>query len=868
MKNVLFSVILLMLTAAISADVSAQITKQKGIQKSSDNLAVNKDESVGFNRIEAVSDGNGVLIKWETTFENDNLGFNIFRLNGRSAVKVNRNLVPGTYLRIGNNPKQGDQYVFFDPEGTFNSVYRIENFSIGKRNHASPLFYPRFENNLVNAGAASSEALQRASREARPVRVEKNPVLPDELKNEIAAASLPADFETQRWVAAQPGVKIGVREQGIYRVTVAELQAAGFDTNADSDNWQLYLNGIEQAINVIDGEYIEFYGNGVDTIDTEINIYFLVVGNQAGKRMGNTIRRGIGGNVIGRNYEYSLFRKERSIYVSTVLNGNTENFFGGVISNTTPAVVNFDLSGLDFSTAKATMEVTIQGLTLSAHSVRVRINGETLDNVNGTNRNLFSASLGIPLAFLQNGTNTIEFLSLGGPSDINLVGSIGLKFLRLYEADDNELSFYTRNLRYTEVGGFTSPNVRVFDVTFPDAPTLITNASIEPTNKEGTQYMVGLPAHRLRQMFAVEDSAVKQAHSIVANNPSTLSATENEAELVIITHGDWLTEANVWAQYRENDGFSVVVADVQDVFDEFDYGLDGSKAISQFLQYTQSNWQTAPDYVFLMGDATFDPKNYSGEGFHSYIPIRLVDTLYEETGSDEAMADFNNDGLSEVAVGRITARVPQDVTDIYNKVVSFEADIDQAPARGSLCASDNPIGYDFGQLCNTVQSQLPGSIPTSHINRSDVNARTNLLAAMSEGRYLVNYSGHGSTGFWAVNGFFNINDAAALTNQEDLSIFTMLTCLNGYFIRPVTDSLSETLMKSNGGGAVATWSSSGSTTPDVQQVMATRFFNQLGNNQNMSRIGDLVQDAKANLVGGADVRRSWVLLGDPTLKVK
>lgn len=95
----------------------------------------------------------------------------------------------------------------------------------------------------------------------------------------------------------------------------------------------------------------------------------------------------------------------------------------------------------------------------------------------------------------------------------------------------------------------------------------------------------------------------------------------------------------------------------------------------------------------------------------------------------------------------------------------------------------------------------------------------------------------------------------------------MLTCLNGYFIHPVNNGLSESLLKKSNGGAVAAWSSTGLTTPDIQEVMARRFFKQLGIGA-MNRIGDLITDSKTVVTGGRDVRLSWVLLGDPTLKVR
>jgi len=50
-------------------------------------------------------------------------------------------------------------------------------------------------------------------------------------------------------------------------------------------------------------------------------------------------------------------------------------------------------------------------------------------------------------------------------------------------------------------------------------------------------------------------------------------------------------------------------------------------------------------------------------------------------------------------------------------------------------------------------------------------------------------------------------------------------------------------------------------------VMGLRFFNQVSAG-NMTRIGDLIKDAKGAIPGGSDVRLSWALVGDPTLKVR
>jgi len=108
-----------------------------------------------------------------------------------------------------------------------------------------------------------------------------------------------------------------------------------------------------------------------------------------------------------------------------------------------------------------------------------------------------------------------------------------------------------------------------------------------------------------------------------------------------------------------------------------------------------------------------------------------------------------------------------------------------------------------------------------------------------------------------------------LSNGNNLSVFTLLTCLNGYFVQPAIgfESLAEVLLKAQNGGAAAVWASTGETTPDIQEIMATRFYQQLALG-NIKRLGDLVNDAKTVVNAGRDVRLSWVLLGDPMLKVR
>jgi hypothetical protein len=75
-------------------------------------------------------------------------------------------------------------------------------------------------------------------------------------------------------------------------------------------------------------------------------------------------------------------------------------------------------------------------------------------------------------------------------------------------------------------------------------------------------------------------------------------------------------------------------------------------------------------------------------------------------------------------------------------------------------------------------------------------------------QFLFNYMGHGSVEIWKGN-FFTSSDARALTNSPRLSFFVSMTWLNGFFQDIYTESLAEALIRSQQGGAVAVWASSG-----------------------------------------------------------
>ncbi len=854
MKKIMATACLVVFSLLINSSAAAQtVNFDKKTRKT-------VDSSVKFAAVEAVSDGAGVFLKWQTESETKNSGFLVYRVSGDERKLVSTSLIAGGFLQNGQEKTVGGDYSFFDAEGDLNSIYVIESIGADGRKSLTDQITPIYSNDVPEGKAAKSAAAD--DNQPNSLIESEELIYPKDLGAFSKTAQEVNSLDTHRFVVGQPGVKIGVKKEGLYRVTRAELQAAGFNVSVNSNLWQLYLNGVEQAIIVGgNGDYIEFYGKGIDTPESDTRIYNLIAGTANGKRVGSLFLRAISANVAAVNYNQFYTLKERTTYIySQILNGEKENFFGRVVGSA-GATINFNLSAVSFEAPEARLEVNLQGATSNAHSIKVNINGTDLTApIVGSGLISLQGTFTIPTQYLRNGVNQLNLTATTG---VSLFESLRVDNSRRYVADQNRLLFYTQNYKATKVEGFSSSNIRVFDTS--DASNIKIFYGLK-TESNGTTFSVNLPANRGRTAMAVENSGLLTADSLVYNEPSTLATRTNAAELVIISHKSLIAQAETWAAYRRAQGTTVKVIDVADVDDEFNYGITGAAAIRGFLQYAVGNWQTAPKYALFVGDASSDPRNYLGNGNFNLVPTKLVDTVYTETGSDEALADFNDDGLAEVAVGRIPARTPAEVTNALAKVTKFEQTIAQAPSRGALFASDLPDGYDFAGLSQRLADQLPGSVAKTYINRSQGDAAA-LVAAMNQGKFLVNYSGHGNVSVWAAPAFFQTSNIAQLTNSDRLSLFTMLTCLNGYFIQPTGDSLSETLLKTSTGGAAAVWSSTGLTTPDIQETMGTRFYQQVAAG-NITRLGDLITDAKTTINSGRDVRLSWVLLGDPMLKMK
>jgi len=1016
----------LLWSLAPGAALSVHARRAQPAQRAHDRQAANITLA-RTSEVKVTAGPNGVLIEWRTSFELDNLGFNVYREQDGARTQVNPAIIAGSALIVGQGTPlyAGYGYQWFDANGSINSRYYLEDIDLkGAKTLNGPFdpvwndSLPRSQQAKMISDVAAAQAVATSQMGGPAGTFEKAAAVPDAIQDQWA-------------IAAQAGLKIGVKQDGWYRVTQPEMIAAGF-TPGEAANLRLFVDAREIPIEVskssgaLDAnDFLEFYGTGLDLLTTDTHVYYLINGSHAGLRVPlfgelqvdtiptssplpspiaqstNNVRTFSGGASFGnissgvtaekseptnellvvdksrhgsvtyvessnppgppsdandpqpaarkakdvgpemaptkkeinptaaavratspntprlktktkshrrgrkshrkhsrrgprRNHVlvpatstagflYDVQLKERFVYFSSLLNGAAENYFGGSLL-TPPTTKVLKVTNLQTdSQATAFLRIGLQGSSMQAHLVNVLVNDVMVGTMSFNLQQYAEQTFNLTVAQLHEGDNEIKFVIAGDSGDHSLYSYARLTYPRTFRAGSDTLSFALRSTQSAKIDGFTTPNVRVLDISNPNSVQEV-HAAAETA---GARFSITVPATGTkgkgsRTLLALAANSCLHPASLVFNQASTLndaSNLNNGADLLIIAEKSFIpsltsvlpgTTTSLKA-LRESQGYTVKVVDVEDVFDEFSYGMHTPQAITDFLALAEANWVKKPKYLLLVGDASYDPRNYEGGGNFDLVPTKLIDTVFMETGSDDTLTDFDGDGIPEVPTGRLPVRTVAEANLILSKIVNF---LPSNVPQSALMVADAQGSYFFNfeqaneQLIPLLPANMQASVQRVYRAQqpSDATARANIISKFNSGAALVNYSGHGNVNAWTGPPIFTTADAMALTNGNKLSLVIVMDCLNGYFVAPPIDCISEALMKAPNGGAVASFSSSGLTIPIGQHEMGQQLFNLLYNGPPIA-LGDATRQAKA-ATNDLDVRRTWILFGDPTMKIR
>jgi hypothetical protein len=240
-------------------------------------------------------------------------------------------------------------------------------------------------------------------------------------------------------------------------------------------------------------------------------------------------------------------------------------------------------------------------------------------------------------------------------------------------------------------------------------------------------------------------------------------------------------------------------------------------------------------------------------------------------------ARLDDDPLPDVAVGRLPARTPAQVTTAVQKILAYESDLGTpADWRRQVLAVADSSESSFRQDAQTFLDLLPADMTTDLFAPApgQENGGTETVGRVQAGDFVVAYFGHGSVTQWGKDQLFTVDNAAGLTNRDRLPILLNFTCLTGLFTHPTVESLTEALLWQPGGGAIASLASTSLTLADNQGDLSASLAANLfapAPDALPLRLGDAFLAAQRQLptqgANALDVLNTFLLFGDPALVV-
>jgi hypothetical protein len=473
----------------------------------------------------------------------------------------------------------------------------------------------------------------------------------------------------------------------------------------------------------------------------------------------------------------------------------------------------------------------------------------------------------IPPGVLLEGDNTLRIENVGDTGaaySLVFLDRYALSYPRVLAAEAGVLEGTFRHFGEAEITGLAS-GAALLDVT-QEPPRWLSGA-------RGTGLRFSAEARH--SYLAVSPEAVLRPQ-VTPASPATLQSPDNGAEYLLLAPRAFLdldSTARLLDQRRAQ-GLSARGVAIEDVFDEFGHGEPSPQAVKEFLAYAYHVWpEPSLRYVLLLGDATYDPRDYLGTGTPNLVPAYPLHSTFLATVSDPAYAAVNGDDiLPDLAIGRLPAQTPEQARVMIDKVLAYEGAGLNLDGPAVLVADNPDLAGDFEADADWLASGVLAERDPQKIYLSRLGAATRptIVDAFDRGASLMSYIGHGAILLWASENVFNFSDVDTLSTQPQQPLVMMMNCLNGYFHYPYLDSLAEALVKADGKGAIATFAPSGMSVNGPANLYHQALLAEIVSGRHQ-RLGDAVLAAQAvyaDTGASPELLALFHLFGDPALVIR
>ena len=724
--------------------------------------------------------------------------------------------------------------------------------------------------------------------------------------------------------------KIYLGEKGVYRISYDLLVSFNIPINGvEINKLQIFNSGIEIPLYIKDadnnelfnsGDYLEFVGfpppatqySYYNIYNTQNIYWFSFQADSIGKRYTNkdgypviwvnsfattpfvqhfekdTLYERLG-HAINDQRDYWYWGK------SSGTNGNLTSLFSSPFSSP---------SRLDPNATQITIRVNMHGMTTNQcinpdHKVKVSLTSQLIGEHtwDGPNSSTFQTVVNLSQINIYPENNfqvaaygDIDTCDPNNPNEIRndeiRVNWFEIEYPREHRAFENHFNFVSPsnvfNLTRFSVFNWQRDNIKIF---IPQKSEMIINANI--TNDEFKNvFFVDNLNERKEYFCTAEDYYLLPDSIVIDRNSSDLRNNSNGVDYLIITHSKLLNAANELAEFRRiNFPDSTIptpriqVVNIDDIYDEFSFGLLNPYALKDFITYAFSSWiSPSLTYVVLLGDMSYDYRSILPNSRPNFMPS----LPYHVQPYGQAVSDNNfvsivgNDIIPDLAIGRLSCETVEEAAILIEKIKSYPNDPGKNWKQNILLISSgqdqededyfqfNKSNLDLDNIYlkpNGLVSEKVFRFPSDSTQVPYQGGGPEIRQGFNNGAVVANYYGHGGGYQWDL--VFNNDDIFLLQNENRLPFITSVTCYTAHFDNQ--DVFGEQFNKVPGKGCVAFWGSSGLTFWYAGKQLNDRLFRQLFT-QKVHVIGKAILNAKSGVGNNSQVAL-LTLLGDPILNL-
>ncbi|MDP4266210.1 MAG: C25 family cysteine peptidase [Bacteroidota bacterium] len=369
------------------------------------------------------------------------------------------------------------------------------------------------------------------------------------------------------------------------------------------------------------------------------------------------------------------------------------------------------------------------------HHLQIKIGNTILKDTayHGYCINRFNLKLpAIQLGSLQTNVTFSSISDLGSGADRNALSYISIKYPHTYDFENQ--SSYMMYIPNSDKYSKSLINIKNFNTSIGDSAVIydLTNNKRIKVIKQGNGYSALIPnSDGLKKCYLVAENMIDTINTVIPVNSElsnyakfyNFTSPDNlNNNYIIISHKNLWSAAKEYSDYRKSTGLSPILVDIDDLYDQFSYGIvKHPLAIRNFCRFAVANFTLKIEGLFLIGKSIILSQGASH--VQNLIPT------FGNPPSDIMLTAGIREPLytPDIPVGRLAALTQDDVILYLNKVRQYE-EAQKTPAewmKNVLHFGGGNTPYEQAMLAGylnnfkkTIEDTLFGGTVTSFFKTS------------------------------------------------------------------------------------------------------------------------------------------------------